>query len=392
MLTCKSKLSDERINWHPQAQAFLLEGNYEQLTSFYEQVIETDPSNIKHYWYLGLAYLLQDREEEAQATWFLAIEQGTTEEMEQWSEELIQILDIEAQRQAALANLQISWIIRQHIREIAPVYIDNLLHLIQLSIDLGSFIPKVFKDWQVVELLRQSRSNAVNPILLSQVLASTAELYLKLEPEHLEAVKYSPSYDTNSEYHQNVIRVLRQFVFPYKLHLGCGKIKFNGWINIDLDEKLDTFDIVWDVSNGLPFEDSSCKMIYHEHMLEHLSVEKGVFLLRECHRVLQGGGVLRVAMPSLDVLLEKANSENWRDQDWLRWPEYQFIQTRAEMLNISFRWWGHQWLYDQEELRRRLHEAGFRQVRNVEWGYSDVPELRKRETRKDSLLICEAWK
>jgi predicted SAM-dependent methyltransferase len=390
--TCKSKLSTEEINWHPQAQAFLLKGHYDQVTSLYEQVIETEPGNITDYWHLGLAYLLQGREEEAQATWFLAMEQGTCEEMEQWIEELVQILDIEAQRQAALANLQTSWIIRQHIREITPACIDNLLQLLQLSINLGSFTPQVFRDWQVVELLQQSLSTEGNPALLSQVLASTAELYLKLDREHLEALKYLPTYGSNAKYYQNVIRVLRQFVRPYKLHLGCGKVKFDGWINIDLNQKLDTVDIVWDVSDGLPFEDGSCKMIYHEHMLEHLSIEKGMFLLQECHRVLQVGGVLRVAMPSLDVLLEKANSENWRDQDWLTWPEYQFIQTRAEMLNISFRWWGHQWLYDREELHRRLHESGFRKVRDVEWGSSDIPELRKRETRKDSLLICEAWK
>jgi predicted SAM-dependent methyltransferase len=392
IFTCKSKLITEEMNWHPQAQAFLLKGDYNQITSFYEQVIETEPSDIKHYWHLGLAYLLQGREEEAQATWFSAMEQGTSEEVEQWTEELIQILDIEAQRQAALANLETSWLIRQHIREIAPTCTENLLHLIQLSIDLGSFTPEAFRKWQVIEILRQSPPNVMNSALLSQVLAITAELYLKLNLEHLETLKYLSSFYTNPEYHQKVIRKLSQFTRPYKLHLGCGKVKFDGWINIDLEEKLDTVDIVWNVSDGLPFEDGSCQMIYHEHMLEHLPVEKGVFLLRECHRVLQVGGVLRVAMPSLDVLLEKANSENWRDQDWLTWPEYQFIQTRAEMLNISFRWWGHQWLYDREELHRRLHEAGFRQVRDVEWSYSDVPELKKRETRKDSLLICEAWK
>lgn len=59
------------------------------------------------------------------------------------------------------------------------------------------------------------------------------------------------------------------------------------------------------------------------------------------------------------------------------------------MLNIAFRWWGHQWLYDQEELHSRLWEAGFSIIRDVEWVNSDIPELRNLETRKDSLLICE---
>lgn len=391
LFTCKSRLTAEGINWQPQAQAFLLEGDYDQITSIYEQLIETEPNNIIHYWYLGLAYLLQGQEEEAQATWFYAIAQSNSE-LEQRIEELIEILNVEAQRQATLANLQTSWIIRQHIREIAPTFIENLLYIIQLSIELGNFTPEVFRDWQVVELLRQSSSSRVDPALLSQVLASTAELYLKLDREHLEALKYLPSLYTDPERQQKNARVLNQFIRPYKLHLGCGKVKFDGWINIDIEEKLDPVDIVWDVSDGLPFEDNSCEIVYHEHMLEHLPIDKGVFLLRECYRVLQTGGVLRVAMPSLDVLLEKASSKDWRNQDWLTWSEYQFIQTRAEMINIAFRWWGHQWLYDQEELHRRLHEAGFKQVRDVEWGYSELPELRNRETRKDSLLIYQAWK
>ncbi len=136
--------------------------------------------------------------------------------------------------------------------------------------------------------------------------------------------------------------------------------------------------------------DSSCALIYSEHLLEHLKVEDGVALLKECLRVLQPGGRLRFAMPSLDYVLERCCSGKWKEQDWLTWPDHLFIQTQAEMLNIAFRWWGHQWLYDREEFHRRLKEAGFTQIRDVEWGQSEVPELRDRETRKDSLLICEA--
>ncbi len=122
-------------------------------------------------------------------------------------------------------------------------------------------------------------------------------------------------------------------------------------------------------------------------------MEAAVNFLQECNRVLQFGGIMRIAMPSLEFVIQKYNSEDWRSgQDWLTWPEYQFIQTRAEMLNIALRWWGHQYLYDREELYRRLQEAGFEKIRDVEWGMSDVSELINRETRKDSLLICEVQK
>lgn len=178
---------------------------------------------------------------------------------------------------------------------------------------------------------------------------------------------------------------------PYQLHLGCGLIRFDGWINIDADQG-SVADIIWDLAKGIPVADSSCALIYSEHMLEHLTVEQGRQFLIECHRALQTGGTVRIAMPSLDVLVEKSHSGKWREQDWLMWPEYQFVQTRAEMMNMFFRAWGHQWIYDTEELHRRLREAGFSKITNAEWGRSSISGLNGRETRKDSLLICEARK
>lgn len=191
---------------------------------------------------------------------------------------------------------------------------------------------------------------------------------------------------------RRIVEELKSYNKPFKIHLGCGKTRFDGWINLDAYEVTGITDIVWDLRYGIPVDDNSCKSLYSEHLLEHLPVEQGVALFKECYRVLQPGGVLRIAMPSLDVLIEKSYLGTWREQEWLTAPEFQFIQTRAEMLNISFRWWGHQWLYDREELHRRLREAGFTLITEPQWGESGMSELSARETRKDSLLIAEATK
>ena len=188
---------------------------------------------------------------------------------------------------------------------------------------------------------------------------------------------------------RTVINRLLSFSQPYKFHVGCGQVYFPGWVNIDANAATKA-DVHWDIRYGLLVPDASCQYVYNEHVLEHLAVEAGLTFLRECRRVLTPGGVLRVAMPSLDALIEKSAKGTWRNQDWLTWPEYQNIATCAEMLNVSFRHWGHQWLYDREELHRRLSEAGFADILDVELGTSVVPELCNRETRKDSLLICEA--
>lgn len=175
---------------------------------------------------------------------------------------------------------------------------------------------------------------------------------------------------------------------PERVNVGCGEVKYPGWLNVDI---IPTADLVHDVTQGLPWPDGSVRLIYNEHVLEHLTVEQGLAFLRECHRVLTPGGALRIATPDLDYLIAKYVSD-WRDQDWLRWPEYQFIKTRPEMLNVAFRWWGHQYLYNELELGRRLAEAGVRWWRRAEFGRSFEPNLCNLETRDDSRLVMEGLK
>jgi predicted SAM-dependent methyltransferase len=114
--------------------------------------------------------------------------------------------------------------------------------------------------------------------------------------------------------------------------------------------------------------------------------------LTECRRCLHGGGVLRVAMPSLHEIVHLYNENEWAQEPWIEKHGFTWMKTRAEYINICFREWGHQWLYDAEELRRRLLEAGFTRIEDAAWGESKHPELRSRETRKETLLICEAAK
>ena len=59
---------------------------------------------------------------------------------------------------------------------------------------------------------------------------------------------------------------------------------------------------------------------------------------------------------------------------------------------MSFSWWGHKWLYDWEELERRLKEAGYTNVKRCKQGKSTHPELRGLETREESNLIAEVTK
>ena len=172
-----------------------------------------------------------------------------------------------------------------------------------------------------------------------------------------------------------------------QLHLGSGTVRLDGWVNIDLETP--ESDVHLDITRGLPFADGAARLIYHEHVMEHITLEQGVFCLKDWFRLLEPGGVLRIATPDLEYVAERYAGD-WKDQAWLRLPEYAFIRTRAEMFNVSMRWWGHQYLYDGEELERRLRDAGFTTIRRCGYGVSTVAALAGLETRPDSKLIVEA--
>lgn len=176
---------------------------------------------------------------------------------------------------------------------------------------------------------------------------------------------------------------------PLKLNLGCGKVRFKGWVNIDIDH---TSDIVLDLRKPLPFQAESVDFVYNEHFIEHLTFEESSRVLAEIHRCLKKDGVLRVATPDLDYVIEKYGSTDWRNQDWLTLPGYDYIKTRGCMINTSFRAWEHKYLFNEEDLTDVLRSAGFKYIKRCNFRTSSNGELQGLETREDSKLIIEAIK
>jgi predicted SAM-dependent methyltransferase len=181
-----------------------------------------------------------------------------------------------------------------------------------------------------------------------------------------------------------------------KLHLGCGTVYKDGWINIDnnQDNNIQKLDLNWDLLKPLPFHDNSVDFIFNEHFLEHLTVEDGISAIKDFFRVLKPGGVMRIAMPNLEETIHTYMDENWKENSkaFLEKFGLTFIQTRAERINIGFRWWGHQWLYDYEELERRLKEAGCEKIKRCPIFESEHDALKNLETRNESTLIAEVTK
>jgi len=174
---------------------------------------------------------------------------------------------------------------------------------------------------------------------------------------------------------------------PLRLHVGCGPVLMNDWVNLDIDSHPDIF---VDLTRGLPFRDGSVSLVFSEHVIEHLSLEEASYCMKEFARVVAKDGTVRIATPDLDYVISKYHGD-WKDQKWLS-TDGQDIHTRAQMLNAGFYRWGHKFIYNEEELRLLLLSAGFATVTRRTWGESDLPILRNLERRQDSKLIMEASK
>ena len=115
------------------------------------------------------------------------------------------------------------------------------------------------------------------------------------------------------------------------VNIGCGAHYHGDWINIDLVAHDPTV-IGCDIRRGIPLKTGSCDVVYHSCILEHLSPDEGIALLRECKRILKPGGVIRVAVPDLEQIctvyldkLEGARRDIPRaesDYDWMMLEMY----------------------------------------------------------------------
>jgi len=171
-----------------------------------------------------------------------------------------------------------------------------------------------------------------------------------------------------------------------KLHLGSGSIRLEGWLNIDIDAT--QADLKLDLRNPLPCADNSVRFVFSEHFIEHITRPEAVRLLRECWRVLVPGGTLRLSTPSLQWIVAK-----YLERNLAEWGDLWRPATPCQLMNEGLRSWGHQFVYDADELRDVLAEAGFATVEWVGWRQSRHPELNNLEQRPyHQELIAEATK
>ena len=165
---------------------------------------------------------------------------------------------------------------------------------------------------------------------------------------------------------------------PKKIHLGCGTRILPGWTNIDICGG----DIRLDISKRLPFKNSSIDFIYHAHFIEHFDVEQNLRIFKECYRVLNENGCLRILFPDLvkhcQIYLNK-NLETlykYKERGTILFePERFKFNLLTEWFNWVFYDLGHKFIYDFKTIKALAKKVGFRKVYLVEHSKSAFKDL-----------------
>jgi predicted O-linked N-acetylglucosamine transferase (SPINDLY family) len=189
-----------------QAATALDSRHYLQATELYERLAEAEPEQVSHYWHLGLARLLAGEETEAQLTWMMVMEEGDAGQVDGWTKDLVAVLETqlstlnldETDSSKKSHDLKLAWTIRQYIRELLPDDISNLLHLVQLTIQLGLFEGKNLEDWGLTSRLRTESHDFLDVDWLLQVMVQVLEEWFE-DPLTLEFTEVCLGWVKDSE-------------------------------------------------------------------------------------------------------------------------------------------------------------------------------------------------
>jgi len=88
------------------------------------------------------------------------------------------------------------------------------------------------------------------------------------------------------------------------LNLGCGNKFHEDWINIDLIS-YSKHVVQYNILKKIPLPDDFVEVVYHSQVLEHIPKDKSEYFIKECYRVLQPGGIIRIVVPDLENIIQE---------------------------------------------------------------------------------------
>ncbi len=197
-------------------------------------------------------------------------------------------------------------------------------------------------------------------------------------------------------------------VLSRKLHLGAFDQAHEGWVNTDITPHLLVARIPglpWalhragvidsrryaahrdgtfrslrylDLSRPFRFPDGYFECAFTAHVLEHLHPDVAESCMREVHRVLAPGGIVRVSVPDLDRIVEDYDPS---DPEAFLWGIYQG-RGRRDMGTAR-----HWWHYNAGSLAALLRRVGFVEVQRCEYRQGRCPDVEVIDNRPGSLFM-----
>jgi len=214
------------------------------------------------------------------------------------------------------------------------------------------------------------------------------------------------SNDNDSQYKTDN-REVRADAAEVKLNIGCGTSAIEGWVNIDNSPSILLSRLPlgrrifrtpdWprgvrraDVRKGIPFLDSSVSIVYSSHTFEHFTYDESCVVTRECFRVLKPGGILRIVVPDLGIMVRDYLADIADPMASHRFVSRLLLTTSVrDILHAGAH---HKQMFDARSLCYMLQAAGFPAPELSAFGSSRIAEIAKieLESRRSESLYVEA--
>ncbi len=176
-----------------------------------------------------------------------------------------------------------------------------------------------------------------------------------------------------------------------RLNWGCGGAGQPGWLNSDRREGAG-IDFCCDIRpNGLPVETDTLDYIVSIHALQEVPWNEIQSVLREFHRVLKPGGVLRLCLPDLT---KGVAAYTRGDRDHFLIPDEESTCLGGKFI-LHMLWLGHsRLLFTPDFIEEILLKAGFRSVAHCPFQQtkSAHPGIVELDSREHESLFVEARK